>query len=278
VAELYVHPVKSCAAIAVQSCEVDTRGPRHDRRFMIVGGREEFVTQREEPRLALIQTAIEDQALVLTAPRLAPHMAPLRVALEPAGHAVMATVWRDEVAAIDVGDAAARWLADALGAPALRLVFMPDTTLRPVDHAAAHGAVVGFADAFPFLVISTASLAAVEAKAPGTGVARRFRPNVVLDGLASFEEDAIEGVAIGDVVLRFVKPCARCRVIDVDPERGVLGREPLASLAHHRRRGRQVMFGENAVHEGVGTLRVGDVARVLGRKRAGGPEDASGAR
>jgi len=68
---------------------------------------------------------------------------------------------------------------------------------------------------------------------------------------------------VGDVVLRVVKPCARCVITTVDQETGVAGKEPLATLATYRRRGNAVLFGQNLVHENTGTVRVGDPVEIL---------------
>jgi len=273
VAALFVHPVKSCAAIAVDAADADERGFANDRRFMIVGSSGDFVTQRDDPRLASIVPTLDagddllgaagtrPSTLTLTAPRLAPDLAPLCLPLNPtSGEVTRVRVWSSVVDAVDAGSAASCWLAGALGRTDLRLVWMPDEARRPVDEDEPDGPRVSFADAYPHLVVSEASLEAVEARAPGTGVARRFRPNVVLAGLGPFEEDEIAGVTIAGVRFDFLKACSRCTVVDIDPDTTTSGKEPLASLATFRRRNGKVMFGQNAVSTGIGRIAVGDVA------------------
>ena len=55
----------------------------------------------------------------------------------------------------------------------------------------------------------------------------RFRPNLVLSGLDAHGEDHLDEIVFdtdeGPVRLKLVKPCARCSIPDVDPERGVAG-------------------------------------------------------
>lgn len=259
VAAIFVHPVKSCAAVAVGAAAVGDRGLEGDRRFMIVDAAGGFVTQRDEPRLALVAATVEEEALVLDASRLAAGVAPLRLPARPAGPTTKVQVWGDDVLAVDAGVEAAAWLA-ATVKEGLRLVWMPEGARRPVDDDRPDGAIVSFADGYPYLVTSVASLAAVEARAPGTGVARRFRPNLVLDGLGPFEEDELAGVTIGDVRFDFVKPCSRCTVVNVDPESAQVGKEPLASLSTFRKQGNKVMFGQNAIAIGSGRIAVGDLA------------------
>ncbi len=261
VSALFLHPIKACAAIAVTEAEVQERGFAHDRRFMIVDARGDFVTQRDDPRLALLEPSIGAEDIALTSPRLAPTLAALRVPLRlETGATTRVRVWSSDVEALDAGPEASEWLGAALGRNDLRLVWMPESWRRRVHEDDPKGPVVSFADGYPYLVVSEASLAAVEAAAAGTGVAARFRPNIVLAGLGPFEEDTLEGVKIGDVSLDFVKPCSRCTVVNVDPVDAQTGKEPLASLATFRKQGGKVMFGQNAVATGAGTIAVGDLA------------------
>lgn len=258
-AAIWIHPVKSLAGMCVDRAWVDDRGLRHDRRFMIVDAEGRFVTQREHPAMARIHARVDGERLTLSANE----RSPLEVALEVEGPSCEVIVWRDRCAAIDAGDAPARWLSEALSMH-VRLVRMPASTRRAVDpEYAREGDIVSFADGFPFLLATEASLDALNARLARPVDMRRFRPNLVVAGASPFAEDAWRELAIGGVRFGVRKPCARCAIVTVDPDLGTREKEPLATLATFRSRDHGVLFGQNLVHDGEGELSVGDAVRVI---------------
>jgi len=264
VQSLTFYPVKSCAGIALDSLTLDADGPVLDRRWMIAlseGGPPRFLSQREEPRLALIQPALSGDALRLQAPGASP----LDVALAGAGApAEPVVIWGDTVLAEPV-PAAAPWLEAWLGYAA-RLYRLPEGGGRAVNPEYARApATTTFTDGYPVLLIGRASLDALNARLAQRGVPalemRRFRPNIVVSGSTPFAEDDWRRIAIGGLPFDVVKPCPRCAITTVDPARGVVvdAREPLATLADFRRTPQgKVMFGQNLIHRAVGTVCVGD--------------------
>ena len=260
---LFVYPVKSCRGIALDRAEVETRGLRYDRRWMIVDEAGMFVTQRTEPRLTGIAVTIDEAraTLVLSAPgRRALHLP-----LEPReGTRLTVRVWRDEVEALHAGEKAARWVSAFLGAPA-SIVFMPDAVQRPVrpDFARA-GDHVSFADAFPLLVTTTDSLDDLNARLDRPLPMNRFRPNVVVAGCTPWEEDDWRRARIGALSLRLPKGCDRCVVTTTDQVTGERGVEPLRTMATFRKwTDGKVYFGVNAVPDTHGTIAVGDRVTVV---------------
>lgn len=256
VAALTIYPVKSCRGIAVDAWPLDRRGLRHDRRFMIVRKDGKFVTQRELPKLALIETAIDRGAGTL---RIAQEgEGAITVPLSPeGGDALRVEVWGDEIQARTVGDAVDRWLSAVLG-ETLRLVYFPDETIRPVDPRYAEGFDTGFADGYPLLVVSQASLDELNARLAAPVTMERFRPNLVVGGALAFAEDGWREVSLPDAAMRIVKPCARCVIVTTDQATAARDPEPLRTLATFRRRDNDVLFGQNAVVLKAGLLRVGD--------------------
>lgn len=255
--EIRVHPLKGAAGILLNRVALDGFGPRHDRRWMAVDGDGLFLSQRNTPALALVGTALEDDALTLTAP----HLPPLRV--PPGSRPRRVRVWNDEVDARDCGDDAADWLRAALGEPA-RLVHLPEDGDRVVPPSYGRaGDRVAFSDAFPFLVLARASLEDLNARLEAPLPMDRFRPNLVVDGVEAYAEDRWRRIRVGGVELDVVKPCARCVVTTTDQRTGERGREPLRTLATYRRREGHVWFAWNAIHRGQGELRVGDAVEVL---------------
>jgi len=247
VVSLHVYPVKSCRGVERTEARLTEAGLEHDREWMIVTPEGRFVTQREQPRLALISTSLDDQELRLTAPG-APG---ITVPFDFQGEPVQVTVWRDRCQAYDQGEVAARWLSDFLGRP-LRLARFDPTHRRPSDPAWTGGvdAVSRFADGFALLAISLASLADLNARLAAPLPMNRFRPNLVLDGLPPYGEDALGDLAVGGVRLRRVKPCTRCSITTTNQVTGAVeGDEPLRTLKTYRWDAalRGVKFGQNLI-------------------------------
>lgn len=255
VSALYVHPVKSCAGIAVQEALLIETGLEFDRAWMVVDTQGRFITQRTLPRMALVVPTLKHSEMVLRAPG----MLALHLALDAVEGPTRATVWNDDVAAYDMGDLAAQWFSDFLG-QACRLVrFDPEQKrLSNKKWTGEIDAENAFADGFPILVASDASLAQLNerlrARAQAPVAMNRFRPNLVLSGLDAFGEDHLDEITIGtpegEVVLKLVKPCSRCPIPNVDPATGEPGHEPGDTLATFRADARldgAITFGMNAV-------------------------------
>jgi uncharacterized protein YcbX len=252
---LYLHPVKSCAGLAVQRGLLLETGLEFDRAWMLVDEHDQMVTQRELPRLALVQPTLRADDMVLRAPG----MLALHVALDRAEEALRVQVWDDWVPAFDMGALAAQWFSDFAGRK-LRLVRFDPAHKRLSDRrwTGAHEAQTAFADGYALLVTSTASLAELNRRLVLQRAApvdmQRLRPNIVLDGLDAHGEDHLDELRIdtpqGTVRLKLVKPCARCTIPGVDPDTGVQGFEVIDALASYRSDPRMdgaATFGMNAI-------------------------------
>jgi uncharacterized protein YcbX len=263
VSQLNVYPVKSLRGIALESARVTGRGLEHDRRFMVVGPDGGFFTQREIPRMATVWTDIAEGELRLAAP----DHDEISLPLVPAdGERMRVEVWETECEAIAPSPDADRWLTDYLGRPC-RLVYMPDSTRRISDpRHAGPGRLVGFADGYAFLVVSEASLAALNARLAHPVPMNRFRANIVVAGTPGFAEDDWGEFAAGSAVLRMAKPCGRCQITTTDQATGeVTGPEPLLTLGEWRRsEAYGARFAMNAVTVAAGEIRVGDPVVLRG--------------
>lgn len=256
---LFVYPVKGCAGIALERATLVARGLELDRRYMLIDRAGRFVSQREAPRLCLVGTALAGSQLVLEAPG-APTLAIPQTLHEAENERVASQVWEHTGSALR-HDAGSRWFSDFLGDD-VRLVYMPDSERRAVNPKRARpGDIVSFADGYPLLAISEASLADLNARLDLPLDMRRFRPNLVLSDCEPFAEDALQTLSIGGVSFRAVKRCERCSVTTVDPDTAERGKEPLRTLAKYRLEDGKVWFGMNLIHDGPGELRLGDVAR-----------------
>ena len=267
---LHLYPVKSCRGLDVAQATLTDAGLEHDREWMIVTPEGRFVTQREEPRLARIAVGLGESALELSVEGAGG----VAVPCDFTGRAVEVVVWGDRVAAIDQGDAAAAWLTGLLGRE-LRLVRFAPAARRRSDPGwtGGHEAWTRFSDGFALLAISTASLDDLNRRLPSPVPMNRFRPNLVLDGLPPYGEDALDELASADgcVRLRVVKPCTRCRITTTDQRSGEVdaGEEPLRTLRGYRWNAalRGIAFGQNLiVAAGAGaTLRAGQELRTSAR-------------
>lgn len=265
ISSLHVHPIKSCAAVPVERMVIGKRGPEGDRRFMIVDAAGRFVTQRTEPRLALVQVEVGPGKLSLAAPGMSRCVVDVLEDGACSGERVRVEVWRYRGDALGVGGAADAWLSDYLGRAARLVRCAPDMDRPANPEWAAPDTQVAFSDAYPILLISEASLDALNERIGGAEPLpmARFRPNVVVSGCAPFAEDDWRTLRIGDALLDVVKPCDRCAVTTVDPATAARGKEPLATLATFRRSPSGVLFGQNCTARAPATLAVGAAVEVL---------------
>jgi uncharacterized protein len=268
ISQLFIHPIKSCGGIAVNDAPLIETGFEYDREWMVTGSDGVFVTQRQLPRMALIQPTLRISDLVLRAPG----MLALHLQLDAVEGDCTVRVWNDTVEAFDMGDLAAQWFSDFLGQPLRLARFDPDVRrIANAQWTKTIEARTAFADGFPLLVTSTASLAELNRRLADAGhdavPMQRFRPNIVIDGLDDAHgEDFIDTLTIestdGPVVLKLVKPCGRCTIPDVNPTSAEQGHAVADTMRAYRANARidgALAFGQNAIIvSGVGhRLRTG---------------------
>ncbi|NYT24620.1 MOSC N-terminal beta barrel domain-containing protein [Alcaligenaceae bacterium] len=265
---LHTYPVKSCAGLTHTQISISAAGLNHDRQWVVVDDEGHFLTQRQYPRMALVQPTLDETALFLNAPE----MPTLRISLAKAESeppAVPIRIWKSDTTGADEGDMAAQWFSDYLGLRcrlyrshrnAQRLADpqrvaewrkrQPEGGGFPLEHA------FGFADGFPFLVTNQGSLDELNqrlaAQATPPVPMNRFRPNIVIQGLSPYEEDYVSSLHIGSMVFAVVKRCSRCPMPNVDAATAAVGTEPMATLTDYRHFEEGVLFGVNAVVGGAG--------------------------
>jgi uncharacterized protein len=265
---LHVYPIKSCKGQSLQSAVLTETGLANDRRWMLVNGADKFLTQRELPRLALIDVALTTDGARLSAPG----MPTIEIAAHDDSPQRTVTVWRDTLQAFDEGERAAEWLSSFLAAQVRLIRFNP--AARRVSNPEWTGdaeALNMFSDGYPILLLSEASLADLNQRLPGDVgplPMNRFRPNIVASGIDAYDEDRIHELRGDGVRLRIVKPCARCKITTTDQFTGeVMGDEPIATLKKYRWNAelRGICFGQNViVIDGVGAqLAVGQSLDIV---------------
>lgn len=261
-------PVKSCRGHAAQRALVEPWGLAGDRRWLVVDDDGVAVTARECPRLLLVTPAVRaDGGLGLTSPD-APDLSvdrPRDPALVPV------RVWNSELLAALAAPDAAAWFGKVLG-KAARMVYLDDATRRrPNPRFSLATDRVSFADGYPLLLATSASMSDLNeliATGPladeGPLPLIRFRPNVVVAGSRAWEEDGWRRLRIGRAVFRVVKGCDRCAIPMTDPDTAERGREPIATLARYRKWDGETWFGMHLVPDNPGVpIVVGDEVQVL---------------
>jgi uncharacterized protein len=247
VEDLFIYPLKSARGIPVSSARLEASGFAWDRHWMAVDSSGRFVSQRTHPLLARIVPELTTDELLLNTQGMDTLRLPLnRGSADP----VAVKVWDDECTGLDEGDVAAQWVSNVIGA-AVRVVRVPQSKERLANakYAGPYPVPMAFADGFPLLICNRASLAGLNRRMPEPIPMGRFRPSIVLGGLAEFAEDGIDTLQIGAVTLRLVKPCTRCIITSTDQQTGERSTNPLPVLRTFRfdRQLLGVTFGENAV-------------------------------
>ena len=259
IAALYRYPLKSARGQSLQEARLCSTGFEHDRQWMLVTPQGRCITQREQPRLALLRAEPGASGLSIAAADLPT----LLIAHGAARHPCQVRIWRDECAAFDAGDEVAAVLSDWLGSPCRLVRFDPaQRRVSEQRYAGEVEATNAFSDGYPLLLIGEASRSDLNRRVGRELPMNRFRPNIVLDGLAAYDEDRLAELRFGKVVLRAVKACTRCSITTTEQETGTLeGAEPLRTLKSYRYDAALggVCFGQNLIMvSGTGsTLAVG---------------------
>lgn len=261
VSALHVHPVKATAPVAVETARVELSGLQHDRRWAVIDDQGRRLNAgRHDVLMRVVATPGRDGSLTLTADG---H--PVTHVPEPRGGPEVEVDISRLPRAIDAGGAAAGFFTGLLGQPA-RLVWQDDPRRRPIatEHGGLGGEPLNLADTGPLLLTSTSSLAQLnewiaEERGGGPLPMQRFRPNVVVDGVGvAFEEDRWRTIRIGTVPFRFAECCDRCSTTTIDPSTLAHGKEPIRTLAAHRRWDGKTWFGIRIVPLATGEIAVGD--------------------
>lgn len=258
ISEINVFPIKSLGGISLQETEVEERGLKYDRRWVLADTNNRFMTQRENEQMALIDVAIEADGLKVT--HRTKNISALKVPFQPqTSDRKPITIWDDEVEGIRVSDEVDAWFSEVLEKEC-SLYYQPDDSFRKIDpnYAITHEEHTSFADGYPILIIGQASLDELNNKLEKSIEMKRFRTNLVFEGGEPFVEDTFSEFSVGTTKLVGVKPCARCVLTTIDPKTGEKGKEPLKTLSEFRKKGNKILFGQNLLISQTGKIKVGD--------------------
>lgn len=260
--QIHVYPVKSIAALTQSQAWVEKQGLAFDRRFMVASDDGIMITARKYPQMVKISATLTMTGLVLQYPNKADLV--LQYAdfeMEDAS----ATVWSDNFKAYTTTILANQWFSEII-THSVQLLFCGQQSNR-VRPKIGHN--VSFADGYPLLIISEASLLALNERSSEQHTMAQFRTNLVVSNTEPFAEDGWKRIRIGEVEFEAVKPCARCILTTVDPLNGSFSplKEPLKTMATFRADAMgEVFFGQNLVALNEGIIRAGDEVEILETK------------
>ncbi len=263
VSEINIYPIKSLGRISKKKISVERKGLADDRCFMLVDNNNQFITQRKHPSLALISVSQHENDFLIEAPNIDG----LLVSINDFTKKLQSvTIWKDICSVLIANKTINQWFSEYIGFE-VSLVAYDNLNPRATDPLfSSESDIVSFADGFPILVISQASLDDLNSRLINPVTMQRFRPNIVVEGCDAFDEDQWRDITIGNVKLDAVKICSRCVLTTIDPETGIKDEdsEPLRTLSQYRKNikgiksEKGVFFGINLIPRGVGKICIGD--------------------
>jgi uncharacterized protein YcbX len=260
--DLYVYPVKSCKGVRVDEIRLSPTGFLGDRNWMVIDEQGVFVSQREQPRLALVEPKLMDDTLTLHASGM-PELVMSREAND--GERTEVELFGEKISALAAGGEASSWFSQYLGGD-YRVVTCDPEFLRKggVQYPSRDEAPTSFVDNYGILVISEASREDLNRRLVSGVPMNRFRPNIVVEGVDPYGEDYFASASTTDVTLRFIDICYRCNLTTIDQEKAEFGQEPLQTMGRYRNSKVGVRFGNYAaVAGGIGkTLRAGSPLEI----------------
>lgn len=264
---LYLHPVKSMRALRQSHALVQLSGLAFDRQFMVTELDGTFITARQTSEMVLFTPTMLPDGLHI----VAPDGADITVKYQDFLPQLAATeVWGNHFSARIAPDVVNVWLSNYFKRP-VQLRWVGEATTRRI--AKRPDVPLSFADGYPLLLTNEASLCDLQRRCPASIEMTHFRPNLVVAGSPAWDEDSWRVIRINDVTFDVVKPCGRCILTTVSPERGKKhpNGEPLRTLATFRTAANgEIDFGLNLIARNSGVIRAGDEIEILSRAPAPG--------
>ncbi|MCD0468417.1 MOSC domain-containing protein [Flavobacterium sp. JAS] len=254
VKEIYIYPIKSLAGINCQSAFAEEMGFENDRRWMLVDAENLFITQREYPILSQFYPQISDGKISITFQDQKHEFSTAEHLENP----IEVNVWDDKSEVVEVNSATSKWFSDRLGFECKLMKIIKSGDRKHESSRLKETFNVSLADGYPYLMIGTKSLDFLNEKLDDKITVLRFRPNIVISSEVPHEEDDFDTFKIGEVDFKNVKPCGRCIMVNNDPQKGIVKKEPLKTLSKYRNFNNSVLFGTNIVSLNSGIIKVGD--------------------
>jgi molybdenum cofactor sulfurtransferase len=249
--EMYIYPIKSCAAQRVNKWSLDSETGRlaFDREFALVDSSGSAMRLQRYPQMSQIQPRVDVDSLTMriSAPGFDDLIMKLgdeescvksKGAVQVCGNSCGGQLWGDYESS--------QWFSRYLGVQCWLARHINDSVTYP-NRRQSHAA---FANEEPILLISGNAVDALnltmEKQGQGHVQTKHFRPNIVVSvSEASFCSESIWKIIKHDrseVCFQNVGECARCSMVDVDPTTGLKGKT-LRALSEHNRRNGRITFG-----------------------------------
>lgn len=267
--EIWIYPIKSLGGIRMNQSAVLEKGLPYDRRWMLVDDNGVFMTQRNNPAMALLKLKMDPDnnrngdLKVVHSRQSMVHS----ISLYPTilGTEERVQIWDDYVMAGEVSEESSAWFSDALEQKC-KLVYFPEKNARAVDpRYKVNDEHVSLADGYPFLIIGQEALNLLNSKLDQPIPMNRFRPNFVFTGGEPNEEDSWRNFTIGKNRFMGVKPCARCAIPTINQDTAEKGIEPTRTLATYRKKENKIMFGQNVLAIDHQEIKEGDLITIQTR-------------
>ena len=261
ISELYIYPIKSTKGINLPHANVGELGLDFDRRFVVSDHSGQFITARTEPSLCLVTTTLTATGIALSAPNMPTLIFSYQ---EFSDQYQNVNVWDDEIAGQRCSTEINSWFSEYLQR-SCQLLYFGEKSSRIKKENTVDARKIAFADGYPLLLISQASLddlnQRLSANNQKTVSMAHFRPNIVVENCLPFSEDGWQYISIGDVEFKVSKPCERCIFTTVNPEDGIINsqQQPLSTLKTYRQTSNgEVLFGQNLIPLTSGQIKQGD--------------------
>jgi uncharacterized protein YcbX len=254
VKEIYIYPIKSLAGISCKNAKAEEMGFENDRRWMLLDAENQMITQREYPIMSQFYPQIFDGKISITFQDQKHEFSTTEYLDTP----FQVNVWEDKSEVVEVNKSTSKWFSEQLGFECKMVKIIKIGDRKHESFRLKETFNVSLADGYPYLLIGTESLDFLNNKLTEKITIKRFRPNIVISTQKEHEEDGFNTFKIGEVQFKNVKPCGRCIMVNNDPQKGIVKKEPLKTLSKYRNVNNSVLFGTNIVSLNSGIIQVGD--------------------
>ncbi len=243
--QLLIYPIKSIGGINVKSTEVIPEGFQWDREWMLVDETGTFITQREQPRMSFLRCKETDNDFVILdeennftlVPKSIHSLNPVEFDVNIFSSEFKAEIWEPY---------ASRWLSEYLEQRVILVHMIKGRRVKTSPHWP-NDFSLNFSDGYPILLINRMSVETLSEWCKLELNTIQFRPSVLISELEPFAEDRLKSFYIGSQKFEIIKPCERCIITTLFPGSDQFNKEPLATLAKHRKSGNSVQFGMYAI-------------------------------
>lgn len=251
---IYIYPIKSCAPTELKACQLTPHGLKGDREFMIVDESGKFVTQRQFPEMALIQSRLKKESIILESNG----SSPITFNTNDGNHkAIEVSVWKSKLLASLVNPKVDEWLSDYLGHKVCLVKYGPESkrSKRPEGHGTFP---LMFTDGYPIHIINESSILDLGHRMQTSIDPGRFRPNIIIHDMEAYHEENLTSLTGLEVKMQLVKPTVRCVMPNVNQITGKEDLEVLSALSEYKKRNRKIEFGMNAYATQPGQISIGE--------------------